>query len=98
MLNYIYPFPENSYLVTYIRRCVRALGKPDQIRMDKTSVDDTQSTLINDQNLNAHEELLQLFLRASTSTGIFDGVCFSNYSFKFLPVNVVQILFSCKIL
>lgn len=77
MLNYLYPYPENSQLVLYVRRCVRALGK-SELGKDTTTVNSTidqsmvNSTAITTSVNKVPEELTNLFKRIKED--IFDGV------------------------
>lgn len=68
----MYFYPENDPLTNYIRRCIRALGKSEQLKSENNS----DETKLNDTTLivqkNVPEELTNLFNRINEN--IFDGV------------------------
>uniref|UniRef100_A0A915DA60 TOG domain-containing protein n=1 Tax=Ditylenchus dipsaci TaxID=166011 RepID=A0A915DA60_9BILA len=81
VLNFLYPYPENGQLVSYVRRCVRALGKSDQAKaaneeQSQTQTDPGQVPVIQKA---VPEELVQLFRRVSDD--IFDGCVEELYNF-----------------
>ncbi|KAI1728792.1 HEAT repeat domain-containing protein [Ditylenchus destructor] len=82
VLNYLYPYPENGQLVTYVRRCVRALVKSDQAKTgENDDPNQTAMTTVEQSTTKKSppEELISLFRRVSED--IFDGCVEELYNF-----------------
>ncbi|KAI1721756.1 HEAT repeat domain-containing protein [Ditylenchus destructor] len=82
VLNYLYPYPENGQLVTYVRRCVRALAKSDQAKTGENDDPNQTAMTVVEQSTTKKsppEELINLFRRVSED--IFDGCVEELYNF-----------------
>ncbi|KAL3095609.1 hypothetical protein niasHT_024435 [Heterodera trifolii] len=81
MLNYLYPFPENSQLVSYVRRCIRTVGR--KAMEEKRQDGGTGGTATNQNNQPkigaGDDELSSIFSRISCD--VFNGAVEDLYNF-----------------